>query len=49
MGRKPRPEMFRRHALQSGSVRNTVTCREEVRPMNAVTKWVLPLVVAVER
>lgn len=30
-------------------VRETVTSREEVRPMNAVTMWVLPLVFTVER
>jgi len=31
------------------SVRETVTSREEVRPMNAITMWVLPLVFTVER
>jgi hypothetical protein len=31
------------------SVRETVTSREEVRPMNAVTMWVLPLVFTVQR
>jgi hypothetical protein len=32
-----------------GSVRGTVTGREEVRPMNAVSKWVLPLFITVGR
>jgi hypothetical protein len=31
------------------SVRKAVTSREEVRPMNQVTMWVLPLVFTVEQ
>jgi hypothetical protein len=38
-----------RDSVQVDSVRETVTSREEVRPMNAVTMWVLPLVFTVER
>jgi len=33
----------------AGNVRRTVTSREEVRPMNAVPTWVLPLVVTAAR
>ena len=38
-----------RDSVQVDSVRQTVTSREEVRPMNAVTMWVLPLVFTVGR
>ena len=38
-----------RASVQVDSVRETVTSREEVRPMNAVTVWVLPLVFTVRR
>ena len=38
-----------RDSVQVGSVRETVTSREEVRPMNARTMWVLPLVFTVRR
>ena len=38
-----------RDSVRVDSVRETVTPREEVRPMNAVTMWVLPLVFTVER
>ena len=31
-------------SVQVDSVRETVTSREEVRPMNVLTMWVLPLV-----
>jgi hypothetical protein len=41
--------MVGRASVQVDSVRKTVTSHEEVRPMNAVTTWVLPLVFAVER
>jgi hypothetical protein len=34
---------------QVDSVRETVTSREEVTPMNVVTMWVLPLSFTVER
>jgi hypothetical protein len=38
-----------RDSVQVDSVRETVTSREEVRPMNAVRTWVLSLVVTVGR
>jgi hypothetical protein len=38
-----------RDSVQVDNVRETVTSREEVRPMNAITMWVLPLVFTVER
>lgn len=38
-----------RDSVQVDSVRETVMSREEVRPMNAVTMWVLPLVFTVGR
>ena len=38
-----------RDSVQVDSVRETVISREEVRPMNAVSMWVLPLVFTVER
>jgi hypothetical protein len=46
--RPPVRKMVGRGSVQVGSVRETVTSHEEVRPMNA-TRWVLPLVFAVER
>jgi hypothetical protein len=42
-------KMVGRDSVQVDSVRQTVTSREEVRPMNARTMWVLPLVFTVER
>jgi hypothetical protein len=45
VGRK----MVGRDDVRVDSVRETVTPREEVRPMNAVRMWVLPLVVTVGR
>jgi hypothetical protein len=36
-------------SIQVDSLVETVTSRKEVRPMNAVTMWVLPLVFTVER
>jgi hypothetical protein len=41
--------MVGRQSVHVDNVRETVTSREEVRPMNAVTMWVLPLVYAVGR
>jgi hypothetical protein len=38
-----------RGRLRVGNVPEAVTPREEVRPMNAVRTWVLPLVVTVGR
>jgi hypothetical protein len=38
-----------RDSVQVDSVRETATSREEVRPMNAITMWVLPLVFTVGR
>ncbi|MGP3911391.1 hypothetical protein [Nonomuraea sp. 10N515B] len=35
--------------VRADSVRGTVTGRKEVRPMNAVSMWVLPLVITVGR
>jgi hypothetical protein len=42
-------EMVGRDGVPADTVRWTVTFREEVRPMNAVSMWVLPLVVTVGR
>jgi hypothetical protein len=42
-------KMVGRDPVQVDSVRETVTSRKEVRPMNAVTMWVLPLVFTAER
>jgi hypothetical protein len=42
-------KMVGRDDARAGSVRATVTSREEVRPMNAVSMWVLSLVVTVGR
>jgi hypothetical protein len=44
-----RRKMGGRDSAQVDSVRETVTSREEVRPMNATTMWVLPLVFTVGR
>jgi len=41
--------MVGRDSVPVDSLRETVTSREEVRPMNAGTMWVLPLVFAVGR
>ncbi len=38
-----------RDSVRVDSVRETVTAREEVRPVNATTMWVLPLVSTVGR
>jgi len=38
-----------RQSAHVDSVRETVTSREEVRPMNVLTMWVLPLVFTVGR
>ena len=51
---RPRParlveEMVVRGRVRVGNVPQAVTPREEVRPMNAVRTWVLPLVVTVGR
>lgn len=45
VGRK----LIGRDSVRVVSVRETVTAREEVRPMNATTRWVLPLVCTVGR
>lgn len=42
-------KMVGRASVQVDTVRETVTSREEVRPMNAIFVWVLPLVFTVER
>jgi hypothetical protein len=39
----------RRERVDLDSFGTTVPAREEVRPMNAVTMWALPLVFTVER
>jgi len=41
--------MVGRDDVRVDSVRQTVTSLEEVRPMNAVSMWVLPLFVTVGR
>jgi hypothetical protein len=38
-----RQEKVGRDNARGASVRETVTLREEVRPMNAVSRWVLPV------
>jgi hypothetical protein len=42
-------EMVGRDDVRADSLLQTGTSREEVRPMNAVSMWVLPLVVTVGR
>src|SRR5574340_145030 len=48
-GRAGEEEMVGRDRVRVDSVPRTVTAREEVRPMDAVTLWVLPLVFTVGR
>jgi hypothetical protein len=42
-------DVVRQRSNGQASVRGTLTSREEVRPMNAITIWVLPLVFTVVR